>query len=224
MLRKFLQLPRQLFRGLESWILYRRFRSFTMVPENQFSVNLDLARRAKKIPGCVVECGVWKGGMMAAIASILGSQRQYFLMDSFEGLPPAKANDGHGAVQWQSDTESVNYHNNCSASPNFADEAMRHSGVRFFSLIKGWFEKTVPTFKAPEPIAFLRLDGDWYDSTYICLNHLYDQLAPGAMVVIDDYLTWEGCRRAVHDFLSQRSATECLREERGVTYFIKQSA
>ncbi|MCX6856069.1 MAG: class I SAM-dependent methyltransferase [Verrucomicrobia bacterium] len=224
MLQTLRQLPRGVFRGLENWILYRRFRDFTMVPEAHFSVNLDLARRMIRVPGCIVECGVWKGGMTAAVASVLGTKRQYFLLDSFEGLPKAKANDGADAHRWQSDKEAANYYDNCTAAPSFAEAAMRQSGVHSFSIVKGWFEQTVPAFKAPEPIAFLRLDGDWYDSTYVCLNHLFDQLAPGAIVVIDDYLTWEGCRRAVHDFLSQRSATECLREEQGVTYFVRQAA
>jgi len=52
------------------------------------------------------------------------------------------------------------------------------------------------------PIALLRLDGDWYESTKICLDGLYNHVVPGGVVVIDDYGHWEGCRRAVDEFIA----------------------
>ena len=60
-------------------------------------------------------------------------------------------------------------------------------------------------------IAVLRLDGDWYGSTMTCLEHLFDKVLPGGIVLMDDYYAWEGCSKAVHDFLSARSATEQIR-------------
>ena len=50
----------------------------------------------------------------------------------------------------------------------------------------------------------LRLDGDWYESTRVCLEHLHDLVVPGGFVIIDDYGYWEGCRRAVDEFLASR--------------------
>jgi hypothetical protein len=67
----------------------------------------------------------------------------------------------------------------------------------------GWFQATVPA-AAPSlgPIALLRLDGDWYESTAVCLRHLYPLVPPGGVVVIDDYGHWEGARRAVDEFVA----------------------
>jgi O-methyltransferase len=67
----------------------------------------------------------------------------------------------------------------------------------------GWFQETLPR-DAPGlgPVALLRLDGDWYESAVVCLEHLYPHVAPGGVVVVDDYGHWEGCRRAVNEFLS----------------------
>src|SRR5437879_4892585 len=80
---------------------FRKFRKFTMTPEDVYTGNLVLAQRVKAIPGAVVECGTWRGGMIAGIADVLGSKRRYFLFDSYEGLPPAKEIDGQAALAWQ---------------------------------------------------------------------------------------------------------------------------
>ena len=69
-----------------------------MVSPPMYADNIDLARRVQDIPGDVVECGVWRGGMVAGIASVLsGQNRTYHLFDSFEGLPEAKDIDGNAA-------------------------------------------------------------------------------------------------------------------------------
>lgn len=49
-------------------------------------------------------------------------------------------------------------------------------------------------------IAMLRLDGDWYASTKVCLDHLYEFVAPGGFIVIDDYHAYDGCALAVDQF------------------------
>lgn len=221
MIRAVYHLIRRACQDLEHRSLFRRFQSFTMVPKALFTANLELARRVQNVAGSVVECGVWRGGMIAAVASVLGPERHYYLFDSFQGLPPAKEIDGPSALHWQAAKDDPAYHENCAAPSSYATQAMKRAGTTSFTLAEGWFDSTLPNFEPEKPIAFLRLDGDWYDSTMTCLTSLYDHLSPGAMVIIDDYLTWDGCARAVHDFLSHRSATERLREHLGVTYFIK---
>jgi O-methyltransferase len=203
--------------------LYRKFRPFTMVPPESYIDNMRLAERVRKakLQGCVLECGVWRGGMIAGLATLLGSERDYFLFDSFEGLPSAKQVDGESALRWQASTDAPGYFDNCCAPPEFASKAMKIAGARSFSLVKGWFNETVPNFKPPSPIALLRLDGDWYESTIVCLVHLFDEVAPGGIVILDDYYTWDGCSRALHDFLSKRSAVERVRSLGNVCFLEK---
>ena len=98
--------------------------------------------------------------------------------------------DGADAIQWQGDKKSVSYYDNCKAEIGFAGAAMQKTGVRF-ELIKGWFSDTLPKFTAPGPIALLRLDGDWYESTMDCLTNLYPKVAQKGVIIIDDYFTWE---------------------------------
>lgn len=209
-------LLRKKFRGL-----YRRFQPFTMVPEHAFVDNLSIASRVANLPGCIVECGVWRGGMSAAIASILGPHRQYCLFDSFQGLPDAKEIDGPAALAWQKAVDSPWFHDNCTAPASSAREAMKLAGVSRVQIFEGWFHETLPAFTPSEPIAFLRLDADWYDSTMICLETLMPHLAPGGIVVLDDYYTWDGCSRAVHDYLSKYSCVDRIHVEGCVGYIKK---
>src|SRR5947208_1404340 len=81
--------------------LYERYRNFTMIPPNVYSKNILLCLEKSPSTGCVVEAGVWRGGMSAGIADILPG-RMHYLFDSFEGLPEAKEIDGPAALQWQS--------------------------------------------------------------------------------------------------------------------------
>ena len=173
-----------------------------MVPERFYGDNLVLAEGMLQVPGCVVECGVWRGGMCGGIAQVMGPSRQYFLFDSFEGLPPAKEVDGPAARAWQASVDSPGYYANCKASIETADEAMRLSGAKHYKLIKGWFEDTLPSFQPPQKIALLRLDVDWYDSVNTCLRYLFSYLSPGGITIIDDYYAWDGCARATHEFLA----------------------
>jgi O-methyltransferase len=201
--------------------LYDKYKDFTMIPEDIFLGNLDLCSQFKKIQGCVMEFGVWKGGTSAAIAELMGKEREYFLFDGFEGMPPAKEIDGKKALDWQSDKSSPNYLDNCKADISFAQQAMKMSGTPKYKIVKGWFNDTVPSFVPPEKIAILRLDCDWYDSMMICLDTLYKYVAPGGLIILDDYLVYEGCSRAVHDFLSKNNSPLMIRQHpSGVPYII----
>lgn len=192
-----------------------------MIPEAEYTSNLVLAQQIEKVPGCIVECGVWRGGMSAGLAAILGNEREYFLFDSFQGLPPAQEIDGTAALRWQKDAQSPQYYNNCSADEEIARQAMTMSGAKSFQLVKGWFEQTLPAFSLSKPVALLRLDGDWYDSTLACLETLFDSVVPNGIIILDDYYIWDGCSRALHDFLSGRSSTERIRSFENLCYLRK---
>jgi O-methyltransferase len=192
--------------------VYEKYAGFTMISQPDYLCNLQLAETVSGVDGAVVECGVWRGGMIAGIAELLGPSREYVLCDSFQGLPQAKSIDGQAALVWQSNTDSPNYYDNCTAAEQEARAAMALSPARRVQVVAGWFERTLPGLRLDGGIALLRLDADWYESTMVCLDSLYDRVVPGGLIVIDDYYTWDGCARAVHDFLSRRSATTRIRQ------------
>ena len=78
--------------------------------------------------------------------------------------------------------------------------------------MEGKVEDTIPG-EAPEEIAVLRLDTDWYESTKHELEHLYRRLAPGGVLIIDDYGTWEGSKDATDEFLAETGRTASLRSD-----------
>ncbi|RZK56848.1 MAG: hypothetical protein EOO87_04435 [Pedobacter sp.] len=200
---------------------YIKYSGYTMIPKDIYIDNLKLCIQFNNIDGDVYECGVWKGGMIAGLATILKDTRTYYLLDSFEGLPEVKDIDGTNAKKWQLNTKGEFYHDNCRAKMEFAKELMKSTKVNFH-LIKGWFNITLPTLKVKKPIAILRLDGDWYDSTIDCLKYLYPKVAKDGLIIIDDYFAWDGCSRAVHDYLSSIKSLSRLRiTDAGVCYIIK---
>jgi O-methyltransferase len=202
--------------------LYETFRDYTMATEEVFLANLELVERVRHVPGSVIEMGVWKGGMIAAIARTLGPGREYILCDSFAGLPDAQLVDGEAALAYQRNKSSPAYFDNCAIGPEPAMAAMRKAGVDRYRMRVGRFEDLLPGWEPP-PIAVLRLDADWYQATSLCLRHLFRHVVRDGLVIIDDYFVWDGCARAVHDFLSDYNLTERLRSHGDVCYLRRSS-
>lgn len=167
------------------------------------------------IEGSFVECGVWRGGSMAAAARTLirlgDAKRDLWLYDTFEGMSEPTSQDvdcwGEDAdkllsEQDREDAKSVWCVSGLQEVKNvMADTG--YSGNRI-SYVEGKVEDTLPKNK-PDKIALLRLDTDWYESTRCELEHLFPRLQPGGVLIIDDYGHWQGCRKAVDEYLSKNS-------------------
>ncbi len=183
--------------------LYRKYSGRTMLRDTRFVHTLVLCRRSLPA-GDIVECGTWRGGMSAALAEVLPGRRS-MLFDSFEGLPDPGEEDDRRAHEYV-EKERL------AVDEGEALASMRLSGSRDFHIRKGWFDETVPVYAAEQrPVAVLRLDGDWYDSTMLCLEQLFPRVVPGGLILVDDYYDWPGCRRAVHDYLSKEKCQEPIR-------------
>lgn len=161
-----------------------------------------------KVAGDFVECGVWKGGsalLMARTLVELGvDDRSLWLYDTFSGMSEPTDADGRRTWQrWRSLQRDT--HNSWCYSP--IDEVratMARSGYPqdAIHLVEGKVEDTIPR-STPSKVALLRLDTDWYESTRHELVHLWPRLAPGGILIIDDYGKWQGARRAVDEYFEQ---------------------
>src|SRR5260370_25562727 len=121
--------------------VYRKYREFTMIPAGSYVKNLTLARQFRHVPGSVVECGVWKGGMSAGMADIIVADRHYYLFDSFACCPKARNIDGIKAKEGQQDGSSPLYYNNSSADIGFSQDVMNRAGASSCSFVRGEFEQ-----------------------------------------------------------------------------------
>lgn len=191
--------------------LYRRIAPFTMTSPERISAVGDSVRYVAKarVPGAYVECGVWRGGSsMAAAASFIAvgdTNRELHLFDTFEGMSAPsehdlRAEDNVSATTLleKSPTSGKIW---CRASIEDVTQNMASTGypMQHVHLHKGRVEDTLPG-SAPEKIAILRLDTDWYESTKHELETLYPRLSVGGVLIIDDYGYWAGARKAVDEF------------------------
>lgn len=168
------------------------------------------------IPGDLVECGVAAGSNAAMIARAVQEHygcvdspgRRVHLFDNFTGVPAPGPED----KAWIAAGHPVGT-SGCSLEN--VKRNMRRWGIPDELLVyhEGMFQDTVP-FKAGQMqgeaiknrrdphslIALLRLDGDLYDSTLVCLELLYPMVSRGGWVIIDDY-ELDGCRKAVHEYM-----------------------
>jgi len=195
---------------------------FTMTSPARITALCDAVRYLEnhRIEGAVVECGVWQGGsMMAVAATLLNCQnphRDLWLYDTFEGMTEPTASDvdylGRAAAsllaqQSPEDPDSIWCHAQLDfVKRNLQSTAYPMTQVHF---LKGPVEQTIPAY-CPNRIALLRLDTDWYESTRHELVHLMPRLVPGGVLIIDDYGHWQGCRRAVDEYFRQNQISMLL--------------
>jgi predicted O-methyltransferase YrrM len=192
-------------------------RPFTMTSTQRLQA-LILATRyvvKRRIPGAVVECGVWRGGSMLTAARTLREagdiERTLYLYDTFEGMPAPGEQDvrhfDHAPAASLLATDTRDDGTRAIAGIDIVQRAMEISQYpkNRVRMIAGKVEDTIPN-TIPDKIALLRLDTDWYASTRHELQHLYPLLEPGGVLIIDDYGWWEGARRAVDEYFANNDA------------------
>ena len=160
----------------------------------------------ENLPGCVVECGVYKGASLAAIAAklkALGSKRRILGFDSFDGLPEPSAEDYIADPQLRQKARRGYFGDTSLELTRSRVDAVGYEGE--IILVPGWFEDTLPRFD--EQIALLFLDCDFYESYVVALNSLSDKVVPGGIAIFDEYesLKYPGPRLAVDQFFSSKS-------------------
>lgn len=206
-----------------------RVRGHTMVTLPRLVSLVQQVRQceAAGTSGAFVECGVWKGGCagLMALANLRygATRRDLHLFDAFtEICEPDETVDGERAVRearsWtrgeagttgrlaplQGFYDAFGGPGTLEENVALLEQAIGYDARRIH-YHEGWFQDTLPRDAAAVgPIAILRLDGDWYASTKVCLEHLYEQVVPSGVVIVDDYGTYDGCRKAVDEFIRGR--------------------
>jgi O-methyltransferase len=191
--------------------VYKSVRKYTMTTRARILELMEATRYVARfnVPGALVECGVWRGGSVMVILQTLMNlgvtNREIYLYDTFEGMTKPSEQDG---------TEERNLYQRFSRADGGSDwsrselDEVRKNvlGCGYpeerIHFLKGKVEDTIPA-GAPEQIALLRLDTDWYEPTKHELEHLYPRLAAGGVLILDDYGAWEGCHKATDEYFAK---------------------
>ncbi len=219
--------------GTEAIEAMKKVKGYTMSTPIDMATLYELVLHLDKyeIEGDMVECGVWKGGSAGIMALAHLKQKEQFrnihLFDLFDDIvAPNPEKDGKKAMEEVekmlnktgkklSDFKEKNIpltgiysgHGGAGSIPVVNELLVQKIGYpeKNIKYHKGLFQETIPADKSIGKIALLRLDGDWYESIKICLDQLYDKVVTGGVVIIDDYWSYEGCRRAVDEFMVEKN-------------------
>jgi hypothetical protein len=179
---------------------------YTMLSSERLEALYEGAKRIchDDIPGNFVECGVAGGGSSALLALAIKKfskrPRSLFCFDTFQGMPAPGFKDTHRGIPAQ---KTAWGQGTCSAPVESLIEIAGILGVKpLIHPVIGLFQETLPITKNKiGRIGLLHLDGDWYDSTKAILENLYKNAVKGAYMQVDDYGHWEGCKKAVDEYL-----------------------
>lgn len=152
----------------------------------------------KRVPGDIVEFGCYEGTSSLFIQRLLNltdPTRIFHVYDSFAGLPGKVAADYSSAGEQFKKGE-------LHASKQTFVQNFKRAHLPLPTIHKGWFSELNPD-EVPDTVAFAFLDGDFYQSINDSLALLKNKLAPGAVIVVDDYQSeaLPGTARAVDEWL-----------------------
>ena len=206
----------------EDQAIVNRAIPYTMTSVRRLQALIDAVRYCvrRDVPGAFAECGVWRGGSVLAMLLTLQElgvdDRDFYLYDTFEGMTRPTEHDvsehDPPALETWKDAERLQeqpwaaYFDPESFNEEAVRETLLSTGypAERLHFVQGAVEETLPD-RAPEGLALLRLDTDWYESTLHELRHLYPRLADGGVLIIDDYGHWEGARRAVDEYFASEA-------------------
>ena len=191
----------------------------TMVSEHHFVFLDSIIQEVNeaRMPGDIVECGVWKGGCsmwMMTCQKKYDMNRDFYLYDTFDGMTfPDSDKDAKEAVETYTKIKDGVYgrpydkwhkQNKWAYAPldivknNIASTQYDESKIHY---VVGDVCETLATV-VPEQISILRLDTDWYSSTKKELEVLFPHVIKGGYIIVDDYYSWKGSRTATDEFLA----------------------
>jgi asparagine synthase (glutamine-hydrolysing) len=185
----------------------------TFISEDALTELHELVGRceAAGMSGIVVEAGCALGGSAIVLASAKAATRELRVYDVFGMIPEPSDRDGddvHDRYELirSGEAEGVGGRQYYGYEPDLlnrvSENFVRHGlpvEAHNVVLCKGLFEETLVL---DVPVALAHIDGDWFDSVWVCLERIVPNLIPGGVIVIDDYYSWSGCRTAVDRYFA----------------------
>jgi O-methyltransferase len=194
--------------------IYQLVSGYTMAdPDAMFSLIQGVRYVIEnEIEGDFVECGTWRGGCAMAIANTLLdlgiTNRIIWVYDTFAGMTEPSAIDVAHDKHRTPAQELLQKYNSRTTQSDWAKVSL--GGVQNscystgypaenFRFVEGNVLETLD-LEVTDQICLLRLDTDWYDSTWKELETLYPKVAEGGVCIVDDYGAWAGSKLAVDEY------------------------
>jgi len=231
--------PRRATTTETDWNIIQEARRRSMTSEERLQALIDSVRYVvdRGVPGAFVECGVWLGGsvlcMIRTLQDMGVSDRDIWLFDTFEGMSEpteldyTQFGDESALATWKEarakgETPWPYWFGPETFTEDKVREALEATGYppERLHFVRGKVEDTVEA-NAPDPIALLRLDTDWYESTRHELIHLYPKLQRHGVLILDDYGHWDGARRAVDEYFAGRDRVLLTRIDYAARILVK---
>ena len=185
----------------------------------KFLAHYELFRKVIDLPGDIVELGVYRGASLMTWANLLeirnmgDRQKQVFGFDNFSGFTEISPEDGK---------EDPKVGKTLTGFDSDPFEEMLEDAISIYDkdrfipykarvvLVKGDIEKTVPQFVEDNPgmrISLLHFDCDMYKPTKVALEHFWPLVAPGGVVLFDEYgiRPWQGESNAVDEYFQGKA-------------------
>lgn len=164
----------------------------------------EFYKQARKLPGAVVECGVFKGCSLIRFAmfrQLLGdvATKPIVGFDTFGEFPQ---------TSFQPDIALRKRHLDLCGPESISRQQLlevlaRHRLNENLELVEGDILTTLPAYLNAKPgleVALLNLDVDIYEPSKVILEMLYPRLVPGGILLLDDYKVFPGETKAVDDY------------------------
>jgi len=167
----------------------------------------ELYKSIVNLPGHIVECGVFKGASLIRFCTfreILESpySRKVIGFDAFGKFPIQEDTIDQAFVKRFEDSSGE------GISTSELKKVFSQKGFCNYELVQGDVADTIPEYITNHPelkIALLHIDVDVYKPSVAILEHLYDRVVSGGLIVFDDYATVAGETRAVDEFFSDKN-------------------
>ena len=196
--------------------IYRSCYKYTMTSiERMYSLYTAVKYISENgLKGDICECGVWKGGSMMLAAKTLlklkDKNRKIYLYDTYTGMsrPTKKDIDFENIPaekEWRKrQRENFNEWAYCPLEETKNNLLLTGYPEKKLVFIKGNVEETIPDI-VPNQISLLRLDTDWYKSTYHELKYLYPRIIKQGVLIIDDYGHFKGAKEATEQYFKENN-------------------
>jgi hypothetical protein len=191
--------------------------------ETYFHLTMDASRLGKlvahyeayqmtrRVPGAIVECGVFKGTSLARFAAMrdLFDNAAATKIIGFDVFGDEYPNTAYEEDQSQR-TKWIEEAGPSSISKEQLETVFARLGVRNFELIAGDVLETLPAYVREHPelkVSLLNIDIDFVEPTLCSLEQLYDRVMPGGVILLDNYGAFHGDTKGVDTFFQDKAVS-----------------